>query len=301
MSLSPEIRRLAQQALVIRNSQVPLHRVLDVLATADGDVSQAINRFRDIRDPELRRAFHYCAELLRQIERAAGLTPAWENAQQQKTLVSTPSPGENAASSSTSSPAEKPPRKTKFSAEELRRFEDDNMRGKVRAAKVYVDGASKGNPGASGIGVAMFTMDGQKIAQESRAIGTATNNIAEYSALIESLQMAQRMGVKVLHVISDSELMVKQMTGKYKIKNPEILKKVQEAMALTRQLEKFNINYVGREHNTLADALSTFHLKKEKGTATASAKSDGATNAAQEPYRDAMGKVEEYVDDGSTE
>jgi len=294
MSLPPEIKKLASQALQIRNSQVPLHRVIDILATAEGDVSQAINRFRDIQEPELRRAFHYCAQLLREVERAAGLTPAWEQGS-----PPAPAPATTKPSPADSAPAkEAKPSKEKFRPEDLRTFEDDSARGQVRIAKAYVDGASKGNPGESGIGMAMFTMEGKKIAQVSRAIGTATNNIAEYSALIEALYTAHRMGVRALHVISDSELMVNQMTGKYKIKNPDILKKVQEAMALTRKLEKFNINYVGREYNKLADALSTFHLKKEK---SAGPRASVAGRTGEPPYHDAMGDLDESVDDGSTE
>jgi ribonuclease HI len=135
-------------------------------------------------------------------------------------------------------------------------------------------------------------MEGKKIAQLARAIGLATNNIAEYTALIEALHMAKRMGVKVLHVISDSELMVKQMTGQYKIKNPDILKKVQEAQALKKEFERFNINYVGREYNQLADALSTLLLKKK------SAEPELAEGVATQ---DVMGAVDEYADEGSTE
>ena len=75
MAISPSIKKLAQQALKIRNSDVPLHRVVDILATETGDISEAINRFRDIREPELRRAFHFCAQLLREIEAEAGLKP----------------------------------------------------------------------------------------------------------------------------------------------------------------------------------------------------------------------------------
>src|SRR5690606_11964430 len=82
MALTPEIKKLAQQALAIRNSEVPLHRAIDILATDNGDIPAVMRRYRDISEPDLRRALHYCAELLRAVEREAGLTPAWEAALQ---------------------------------------------------------------------------------------------------------------------------------------------------------------------------------------------------------------------------
>lgn len=169
---------------------------------------------------------------------------------------------------------------------------DETARGQVRVAKAYVDGASKGNPGESGIGVALFSMDGEKIAQQAKAIGLATNNIAEYSALIEAMKMATEMGIKILNVIGDSELMVRQVSGVYKIKNVEILKKAKEVMALKRGFEKFTISYVGREHNTLADALSTSLLKK---------KSSAGGAPANEQYKDILGEIDPDADEGATE
>ena len=103
-------------------------------------------------------------------------------------------------------------------------------------------------------------MDERKIAQLSASIGVATNNIAEYTALIECLKMARRMEVQALFVLSDSELMVKQMNGIYKIKNVDILHKVREAKELTRKFKRFTISHIGREHNVLADALSTENI-----------------------------------------
>lgn len=293
MPLSSEVKQLAVQALKIRKSQVPLHRVMDILATQDGDISTVLNRFRDIDDAELRRAFHHCAKLLRAIEAEAGLTPAWEQPQSpgQTSAVSSSAPSSSSVAAP-ASPAKEKVSKQKFRPEELLDFEDDVARGQVRSAKIYVDGASKGNPGDAGIGAALFAMDGRKIAQLSRAIGTATNNIAEYTALIEGMRMAQRMGVRSLAVISDSELMVKQIGGQYKIKNPDILKKAQEAQALRKQFDGFTISYVGRDHNQLADALSTCRLKKS---------SEKAAAPGDNVYRDVLGQLDETLDDGSTE
>ena len=296
MSISPTIKKLAQQALKIKNSQVPLHRVIDILATEHGDVSEAINRFRDIQEPELRRAFHYCAQLLREIETEAGLRPAWETAPT-GTSAGKPSATTGTSTGAGVSGATTKPKtsKARFSPDELKSFEDTSVRGQVRVAKVYTDGASKGNPGDSGIGVAMFTMDGRKIGQLAKAIGIGTNNQAEYAALLEALHMAKRLDVKVLNILSDSELMVKQMSGVYKIKNPDILQRTKEAMALVRGFEKVTFSYIGREHNTLADALSTMLLKK-KTNPSLPALADG-----HELSEDVLPTLDENTDDGSTE
>lgn len=289
MSLSPEIRKLLQQTLTIRDSAVPLHRVMDILATEDGDVSKAVNRFRDIKEPALRRAFHQCALLLRQLEQEAGLAPAWEAG---GSAASRPAAAPAPMPSSSPAPAKASPaaKGVRYRPEDLQTFENDAMRGQARMAKAYVDGASKGNPGQAGIGVALLTMGGEKIAQISRGLGVTTNNQAEYTALVEALKLAVRMGVKTLFVFADSELMVKQVNGVYKVKNPEIQERMDEVRELVPRLEKFSITWIPREKNTLADALSTACLPKPKKAASPAA-------AASE---DLMGSIDESADDGST-
>lgn len=264
MAISPETKRLLQQALKIRNSQVPMHRVMDILATEAGDISEVVHRFRDIRNEDLRRAFHYCAELLRSMESEAGMKPAWET-YPDRAPQAAGTGGQAAKSAAAPAPEKSKPAaaaKTRFRPEELETFEDASSVGQVAVAKLFVDGASKGNPGDAGIGAALFAMDGRKIGQLARAIGTATNNIAEYTALIEGLRLAQRMKVPTLFVLSDSELMVRQMTGVYKVKNPDIQVMAREAAALIRSFGKVTISYIGRENNTLADALSNVALPK---------------------------------------
>jgi len=285
MSLSPEIRRLLQKTLKIKGSDVPLHRVLDILATEDGDVSEVVNRFSDIENKALRTAFHHCAVLLRMLEAQAGLTPSWEG-------VGAAEPSQGAAdhtSSNNSSSEAKPTPKPRFSPQELQPFVDETQRGKVSIAKVYVDGASRGNPGPAGIGVALFTMDGKKIAQISRPIGTTTNNAAEYTALIEALKLAKELGIQQLHVLSDSQLMVNQMTGRYKVKNPQIAEFVAQAMGLVKQFPKVSFHFIERENNRLADALSTAPLAKP-----ARQKVDTSTKAL-------MALLDDNPDEGRTE
>lgn len=277
MSLSPEIKRLARQALSIKNSDVPSYMVLEALASSGGDISRVLRAYSDVKEPELRKALHHCAELLRAIAQEAGLAPQWDP-----------------ANASAASPAPAPAEKAVKAEDDLAPFVDESARGKVRVAKAYTDGASKGNPGQSGIGVVIYSMDGKKIAQQAKAIGIATNNIAEYSALIEAMEMAHDLGIKVLNVISDSELMVRQVTGVYKIKNVDILKKAQEVTPLRRGFEKFTISYVGREHNKVADALSTSLLKSK------SPASKGAGRKKASPPK-AETTASDFLDEGATD
>lgn len=323
MALSAEVRKLLQQALKIRDSEVPFHRVLDLLAADDGDVSKVVNRFRDIKEPSLRRAFHQCALLLRELESEAGLAPAWEPSAASRAASSagagagagagaSRSAGSGGGSGSGSgggsgaggatAPSAKAVtaavRGVKFRPEELQTFEDDAMRGQARMGKVYVDGASKGNPGPSGIGVALFAMGGQKIGQISKHIGSGTNNQAEYTALIEALALAQRMKVETLFIFSDSELMVKQVKGEYKVKNPDIQERMEEVRALLKGFEKYSITWIPREKNTLADALSTNCLPKSGKGGAGGKKAGGVGGEASE---DLMGAIDETADEGATE
>lgn len=254
--LPPEIVKLLKDALQIRESQVPLHRVIDILATESGDISEAVNRFRDIENKHLRRSLHYCALLLRALEAEAGMRPSWEGA-------APSAPAKSSAAKGKEKPA-KPRTQKGFPPEELKPFEDTAARGSARAAKVFVDGASSGNPGPAGIGVALFAMDGRKLGQLSKSIGEATNNTAEYTALIEALRLGQRLGIESLAVLADSELVVRQMTGVYKIKDPNLFQLAQQAQREARKLGKVTYSHIPREQNKLADALSTACLPKKE-------------------------------------
>jgi len=249
MALDRETKHLLRKALTIRDSEVPTYRVLDILATQDGDISEVINRYGDIRDAALRAALHYCARLLRELAAAEGLLPAWEiEAEEGETAPAREK--KNAESGKTS----------KRTKQELEPFVDESVCGKLNTAKVFIDGASRGNPGPAGIGIAIFTMDGRKVAQQAQPIGVATNNIAEYTALIEALKLAQSLGVRQVFVISDSELLVRQMTGQYKVRNADIFARVREAQQLAKSFQKFTVSHVTRENNKLADALSNYAL-----------------------------------------
>ena len=122
-------------------------------------------------------------------------------------------------------------------------------------ARLSTDGGSRGNPGPAAYGYVLETEDGHVLDARGEAIGTATNNVAEYRGLIAGLESAVERGIEELEVVSDSELLVKQMQGEYKVKN-ETLKTLQrEAAELAAGLSRVNYTAVRRAHNELADRL----------------------------------------------
>jgi ribonuclease HI len=122
-------------------------------------------------------------------------------------------------------------------------------------ARLSTDGGSRGNPGPAAYGYVLEAMDGTVLAAHGERIGVATNNVAEYSALIAGLEKALELGVEDVDVISDSELMVKQMRGEYKVKNEALQELQTEASRLARRLRSVRYDAVRREHNELADRL----------------------------------------------
>jgi len=128
-----------------------------------------------------------------------------------------------------------------------------------------VDGGARGNPGPAGYGVYIRGTDGKPIAQLSEYLGIKTNNFAEYSALLGALEYATAHGYRALKVISDSELMVRQMTGQYRVNSPDLKPMYEKARSLVRQLEKFAIEHVLRAKNQHADRLANEAMDRGVG------------------------------------
>jgi ribonuclease HI len=122
-------------------------------------------------------------------------------------------------------------------------------------ARLSTDGGARGNPGPAAYGYVLEADDGTVLAAHGERIGVATNNVAEYSALVAGLQKALELGVEEVDVVSDSELMVKQMRGEYKIKNEALRELSTDASRLARKLRSVSYRAVRREHNELADRL----------------------------------------------
>jgi ribonuclease HI len=122
-------------------------------------------------------------------------------------------------------------------------------------ARLFTDGGSRGNPGPAAYGYVLEADDGTVLAAHGEAIGVATNNVAEYRGLVAGLAKALELHVPEVEVVSDSELLVKQMRGEYKVKNEALRGLSLEAARLARQLGKVSYSAVRREHNELADRL----------------------------------------------
>lgn len=126
----------------------------------------------------------------------------------------------------------------------------------VAAHTAHVDGGARGNPGPAGYGVAIEDAAGRPVAELSEYLGHHTNNYAEYQALLAALRYAAEKEITALKVVSDSELMVRQMKGIYKVRHPELRKLYDQAQQLVRRLEHFEIRHALREHNKTADRLA---------------------------------------------
>ena len=123
------------------------------------------------------------------------------------------------------------------------------------AYQANIDGGSRGNPGPAAYGVVIRDGSGTAVARLKKYIGQNTNNVAEYFGLIAALDYAQSHGVRALRVESDSELMVKQMRGQYKVKSEDLKPLFERAKKMSQTLESFRIDHVYREQNREADAL----------------------------------------------
>jgi len=126
----------------------------------------------------------------------------------------------------------------------------------------YVDGGSLGNPGPAGIGVVIDIPEGQKV-RIAKWIGRQDNNVAEYLALLEALQYAVKLRARAIHVYSDSQVVVRQMTGQYSCRSPRLYSLHWTCRKLTRSLD-FSISYVPREYNAEANALASSAARRRR-------------------------------------
>ncbi|MEM1659413.1 MAG: ribonuclease HI family protein [Candidatus Jordarchaeales archaeon] len=122
--------------------------------------------------------------------------------------------------------------------------------------KVFVDGASRGNPGPAGIGFVIIDSGGRILERRGRYVGVATNNQAEYLALIEALEACIKAGASRVEVFSDSELLVKQMKGEYRVRNPHLIALHRKARELEKLFNDVTYHHIPREANLQADKLA---------------------------------------------
>jgi len=129
----------------------------------------------------------------------------------------------------------------------------------------HIDGGSRGNPGPAAFGVIVHDAEGARLASFSKFLGHATNNVAEYQGLLAALSYALERHYPRVKVVSDSELLTRQINGQYKVKNPDLKILYERAKTLIRQFDSFTIKHVLREHNREADRLANEALDAAEG------------------------------------
>jgi ribonuclease HI len=131
--------------------------------------------------------------------------------------------------------------------------------------EIHTDGASKGNPGPASIGAVFGQQDGPELCTLSEAIGDATNNVAEYRAVVAALEVCAAWKAERVHLYVDSELIARQLQGRYRVKSPDLRPLYQQVVHLSRNLRRFSVRHVPREQNAHADHLANQAFRKKKG------------------------------------
>ena len=129
---------------------------------------------------------------------------------------------------------------------------------------ILVDGGARGNPGPGGIGVVVLDSGGQTVDEIAESIAPCTNNEAEYQAVLRGIRRAQQLGARALTIKSDSELLVNQLTGVYRVKSPNLLPLCRQVMSLLRQFARWRAVRIPREENTRADTLANLGMDQQK-------------------------------------
>ena len=128
--------------------------------------------------------------------------------------------------------------------------------------RAAIDGGSRGNPGPAAWGVAVLDDDGECTDSHHGTLGHATNNVAEYQGLLAARRLAERQGAEEVEIVADSELIVRQIEGRYRVRHPDLKPLFAEAKELIRRFESFSIRHVPREHNKEADRLVNLALNE---------------------------------------
>lgn len=141
---------------------------------------------------------------------------------------------------------------------------------------IYIDGASRGNPGPAGIGIAIRGAQDELLAEESVFIGVTTNNVAEYSALLLGLKKGREMGATRIRILTDSELLFRQMKGLYRVRNSKLIPLFLEAIHLVQEFADFEIQHIPREKNKEADLLANRAIDAKSREPSSSRRVDGS-------------------------
>jgi len=133
----------------------------------------------------------------------------------------------------------------------------------MKQAKIYIDGACIGNPGKAGLGVVFYDEEERQICEMSHYIGDATNNIAEYQALVSALKKAKEIGLESLFIYTDSELVARQINGFYRVRDKDLKPLYNEAKQLIANFKGVRVRHISREKNKYADKLATQAVQQD--------------------------------------
>ena len=169
--------------------------------------------------------------------------------------------------------------------------------GESKAMIANIDGGARGNPGPAGYGVYITDGEGRRLAELSDYLGVQTNNFAEYSGLVAALEYAVEHGYRAVKVVSDSELLVKQMKGQYKVRSEALTEIYNEARALVRKLDRFEIRHVLRHLNKDADRLANEAMDRGMGRSNSGSTREGSAKspAPREETKELRGFVRDGV------
>ena len=135
----------------------------------------------------------------------------------------------------------------------------------LQSARLFCDGASRGNPGPASAGAVVYdALTGEVAAEISRSLGVATNNVAEYQALLLGLEETLKLGATRVAIFADSQLLVRQLTGRYQVRHPDMRRLWGQAKSLLERFESWQASHVPREQNAEADRLANLALDEEK-------------------------------------
>src|SRR5256886_10986851 len=158
-------------------------------------------------------------------------------------------------------------------------FGDPEPQAKPSSYRANIDGGSRGNPGPASYGVVIRDPKGEVIARLKKYIGRMTNNVAEYYGLIAALDYAQSHQIRALRIESDSELLVKQMRGQYKVKSADLKPLFERAKKMSQALASFRIDHIYRERNAEADALANEAMDEVSGKSSLPAPSSAPSSS----------------------
>lgn len=171
-------------------------------------------------------------------------------------------------------------------------FGDEPAQTDGKTIIAHIDGGSRGNPGPAGYGAYITDSDGRPLAELCDFLGVQTNNFAEYSGLIAALEYAVEHGYRSVKIVSDSELLVKQIKGQYKVRSEALLSIYAEAKAMIRKLEHFEIRHVLRHLNKDADRLANQAMDRgQRGVSTAAANAYAKPPVEREEIKELRGFV----------